>query len=161
MLTDQEAIMAAISEAPSGICEMLKKALNDELLAEFQYRSCYWQSRGAGKVDCDPEFKEHADEEHDHAEKIARRIDELGGTITVNPARWEQDSNGFVQIDFDGCRRMLEVTHEAELTAIEFYRGLVRECEAAEDFTTKRLIKSILADEEKHEYDLRMLIGQF
>lgn len=160
MLTDEEAIVAVLTEEPGSIRAMLRKALNDELLAEFQYRSCYWQSMGVGKVDCDPEFKEHADEEHKHAEDIARRINELGGTITVDPVLWEKDSNGFTPIDFSECHEMLAVTHGAEVTAIEYYRSLIEACEKERDYTTKRMIKSILADEEKHEYDLRMLLQQ-
>ena len=89
-----DALSAAIGneiETPTDpIVIKLQKALCDELLASYQYWTCYQSSRGKGKADCDPEFKAHYEEEKDHAEKLMLRINELGGKPIPHPANWAE-----------------------------------------------------------------------
>ena len=142
-------------EAGGPLLEMLEMALNDELLAAYQYRTCYWMSKGKGKAECDPEFKIHSQEEEEHAEKLMERINELNGKAVSDPAMWQERSNGFVPISFTDVRQMLTVTIEAEKTAIEFYNKILMS--SKNDKITSDIIKGILADEEEHLDDLNSL----
>lgn len=146
-----------VQPSDESIASMLEKAMNDEMLAFWQYMTCYLMSRGKGKSDADPEFKEHADEELDHAKKIAQRINELGGNFCADPCEWAPNSNGFTPIRTSSVQDMLDITIDAEKTAIDFYRRISKTAHDEGDFSTNRLAKQILADEEKHLYDLERL----
>lgn len=147
IVTDQETIV-----------NMLYKALADEWLAYYQYWAASHCTRGEGKVDVDPEFEEHAKEELEHAEKIIIRIKELGGRSFVSVS----DFDKFCSVpnigapSQDPCE-LLKITIKAEEDAINFYKELEKLSRGV-DPTTNRIVKQILEDEEKHLYDLNMLL---
>jgi bacterioferritin len=106
------------------------------------------------------EFGEHADAEQRHMMAIAERIDQLGGNPDFNPAtvlarsatEYGGGSNNAVLAD------MIRDDLVAERVAIEIYRRLVSWF-GNEDPTTRRLVESILADEEDHANDLASLLA--
>lgn len=157
-----DALSAAIGNeletSTNPIVTKLQKALCDELLASYQYWTCYQSSRGKGKADCDPEFKAHYEEEKNHAEKLMLRINELGGRPIPDPANWAECAPfGYTPIEDTAVKGMLEITIHAEENAIAYYKEFLQEVTAEVDPTTHRLIKQILSDEEEHLYDLKQL----
>src|SRR5574344_1945385 len=106
MLTDQEALENSFANdkkfaktdetEENSLLKLLVYALTSEHLAAYQYWTCYQGSRGVGKADCDPEFKKHYDEETDHAEKLMKRINELGGRPISDPTNWTKIYEKFV-----------------------------------------------------------------
>ena len=146
----------------SQILRMLASALCDELLAAYQYWTCYQMSRGKGKSDCDPEFEAHYKEETDHAEKLMKRINELGGQPISDPKQWvDYAPVGFTPIPSSDVESMLKITIEAEKNAIAYYKNILVSATNETDPTTHKLIKSILEDEEEHLYDLERLLEEF
>ena len=102
------------------------------------------------------EFKGHAAEELTHADMLATRILQLGGTPDFSPAGLTKSRSGYgVATDLRG---MITENLIAERAGIESYRGLIAHVGAA-DPTTRRMLEEILAKEEEHADDLAGLLG--
>lgn len=137
------------------LCE-LEKALNDEWLAYYQYWSAYTSSRGSGKIDIDPELKEHAKEEWDHIKKLGKRINELGGSVVLDPTDLKKNAHEWEPISSIEPIDILKDLKHAELTAIKNYEDLIANmCD--KDPVTKLLLIEILAKEQEHYHDLDIL----
>ena len=135
----------------------LNRAYCDEWLAYYQY----WI--GAKVVEgkmfhlVAEELAEHAAEELAHAEKLAKRIVELGGTPAISPDRWLKDTAcGYLAPTKPEAQTLLKQNIQAERCAIEVYQKLL-EMVAGKDLVTEHLIREILEDELEHEQDLEDL----
>ena len=98
------------------------------------------------------EFMVHANEESGHADRLARRIVQLGGEPDFSPATLLQRSHA----DYDesnDLKTMVRVNLIAERVAVESYRQMIALL-ADKDPTTRRLLEDILADEEEHADEL-------
>jgi ferritin-like protein len=154
----------------SDIIDLLKIAIIDEWLAEFNYFASHTLSKTSGKSDFDPEFKQHEDEERDHRNKIVNRLKELGENNILNQLTnfTKLNSNGETWVQeskFDSCTILLNRYNE-ELNAIKYYdlvlKVLYKFKEQGEnDSTTIQLIKNIKADEETHAKDLKELLIEY
>jgi bacterioferritin len=98
------------------------------------------------------EFLEHANEEQVHADQIAERIVQLGEDPDLNPATLLSRSHSEYD-EATSLREMLEADLIAERIAIESYREMVNFI-GTKDPTSRRLMESILAQEEEHAEDL-------
>lgn len=141
-----------------SLLDLLVYALTSEHLAAYQYWTSYQSSRGKGKSDCDPEFKQHYEEETDHAEKLMDRVNELGGIPVYDPTYWTKIYPKFVPISGPSVKEQLITNINAEKDAIALYKQIIAASGNNVDPTTHRLAKSILADEEKHLYELERLL---
>src|SRR6185312_8157687 len=65
---------------------ILNEALATELVCVARYRFHYFMATGIHSQAIKEEFKEHADEEQEHADWLAERIKQLGGKPEMNPA---------------------------------------------------------------------------
>lgn len=156
----------------ADIVDLLATAAIDEWLAVFNYYASEAHTKTNGKQDFDPEFIAHAKEELEHFEKINNRIRELSQVPLQIPMQsyfsanssgleWKQELNSSDSVEI--LRRRLE----EERGAIKFYAMLIRALKKLEeetgeyDSTTETLVKSIKADEEEHEKDLRELLAQY
>ena len=93
-----------------------------------------------------------ANEEAAHADKIAERIVQLGGSPDLNPATLLQRSHA----EYDECsdlKGMVRAHLVAERIAVETYRQMI-ELIGDKDPTTRRLIESILEQEQEHADEL-------
>ena len=68
------------------LLEMLNGALAEEWLAYYQYWIGARVMEGPMRSEVEAELLKHADEELEHAEMVAERIIQLGGTPVTNPA---------------------------------------------------------------------------
>jgi bacterioferritin (cytochrome b1) len=102
------------------------------------------------------EFKEHADAEREHADKIADRIQQLGGKPDFNPASLVQRSAS-QYAEGKSLSDMIKEDLIAERIVIEVYQKMIRYF-ADHDPTTRVMIEHILADEEEHAADLSDLL---
>ncbi|MFA6694470.1 MAG: ferritin-like domain-containing protein, partial [Bacillota bacterium] len=74
--------------------KLLKTALADELLATYQYLVCVYSSNTKeDRSEADDEFEQHYKEEFVHADKIMKRIKELGGKVIPDPKDLEKYAN--------------------------------------------------------------------
>ena len=140
---------------------MLERALADEWTAYYQYWVYERLARGFDRDAVVEEFEEHAMEELDHAQRLATRIVQLGGSIQQTLKLITQTA---------GCSyeskklpvslsSLLDEAIRGEQCAINFYHQILAFVEG-KDAVTQDLITSIITDEVNHEYELVMLLDK-
>ncbi len=136
----------------------LNKAFADEWLAYYQYWIGAKVVEGPMRDAAVVELVEHANEELAHANLLADRIIQLGGTPLLSPQDWYKETNcGYhVPADFF-IKKIVQQNIEGEQCAIEFYHKLMIKF-YGKDMVTYHIIEQILSDELKHEEDLQNLL---
>ena len=134
------------------IVELLNTALATEIVCVLRYKRHYYATHGIRAKFVAAEFLEHADEEQKHADQIAERIVQLGEDPDLNPATLLSRAHSEYD-EATSLRHMLEADLIAERIAIESYREMITFI-GQRDPTTRRLLESILAQEEEHAEDL-------
>jgi len=136
------------------LLEELNKAYCDEWLAYIQYMEGAQVASGMPRVSLVAEMKEHAAEELDHAQKLAKRIIELGGTPIIEPKMWYKYSTcGYEAPSDPDSVVLLEQNLRSERCAINVYNKLIKRLDGRDPVTHKILVK-ILEEEIEHEQDL-------
>jgi bacterioferritin len=135
-----------------AIADLLNTALATELVCVLRYKRHYFVAHGIRAKFVSAEFLEHANEEQAHADQIAERIVQLGEDPDLNPATLLSRSHAEYD-ESTSLRRMLEADLIAERIAIESYREMINFI-GPRDPTSRRLLESILAQEEEHAEDL-------
>ncbi len=141
----------------SEIIDVLNKAYADEWLAYYQYFIEAKVIKGIMKDAAIAELTQHAADELRHADMVANRILQLGGTPLLHPQEWFTHSNcGYAEPkDFDVVS-ILEDSIKGEQCAISIYSKLA-EMTRDKDSVTYDIVSEILADEVEHEEDLQAL----
>lgn len=143
------------------LINLLNKAYSDEWLAYYQYWVGAQIASGMLAVSLIPELEEHANEELDHAQKLAKRIIELGGTPVLSPEEWYKKSTcGFLTPKDADAGVLLKQNIQGERCAIEVYNRLLFLVKD-KDLITAHLIRQILEEEVEHEQDLENLALDF
>lgn len=150
----------AITEAYKGDVDKTIQILNDALATEIvcvlRYMHHYFMATGVHAMSVRNEFKEHADAEREHADKIADRIQQLGGKPDFNPkSLLERSASQYVE--GSNLAEMVKEDLIAERIVIEVYTEMIRYF-GDNDPTTRILIEGILRDEEEHASDLSDLL---
>jgi len=141
------------------IVGLLNRALADEWLAYYQYWVGSKVAKGPLRPNVTAELAEHAGEELEHANMLAERIIQLGGTPLVSPVEIEKHKNCDYEAPSDPHTvRLLEQNIKGEQCAIEVYNKLLHEIKGAGDYITFNMVRKILEDEVKHEEDLQSLL---
>lgn len=138
------------------IIKLLNEALATELVCVLRYKRHYFMAKGIHAESVKAEFLQHAKEEMAHADRIAKRITELGGEPDFSPDSLSSRSHA-EYIPGDSLVSMIKENLIAERIAIESYREMVAFL-ANDDPTTQRMIKEILAMEEEHADDMASLL---
>jgi bacterioferritin len=102
------------------------------------------------------EFLEHATEEQQHADALAKRIVQLGGEPDFSPEQLASRSHS----EYVAGKTLDEMMREdllAERIAIDTYGQIIRYI-GNDDPTTRRLLEDILANEEEHADDLASML---
>lgn len=139
------------------IIAMLNKAYADEWLAYYQYFIEAKVIKGIMKDAAIAELTQHATDELRHANMVADRIIQLGGTPLLHPQEWFKQTNcGYEEPkDFDVVS-ILEDSIKGEQCAISVYSKLA-DMTRNKDIVTYDIVSQILADEVEHEEDLQAL----
>lgn len=136
------------------VLHQLNKAYCDEWLAYYQYWVGAKVIVGMPRQHLQAELIEHANEELDHAHRLAERIIQLGGTPEIDPKRWyELSSCGYLVPKDPGVDALLDQNLKGERCAIAVYRKLL-DFVKGKDMITGHLIRHILEEEIEHEQDL-------
>ena len=98
------------------------------------------------------EFKEVAITEMKHAEKLAERIDFLGGDPTTVPDDIGKDAKSL--------KDMAAMDLASENDAVKLYTDAIKKVDEMGDVTTRRLLESILGDEEDHVNTFQTMLGK-
>jgi len=139
------------------VIKLLNKAYADEWLAYYQYFIESKVVKGIMKDAAIAELNQHATDELRHANMVADRILQLGGTPLLHPKEWfEQTNCGYdAPSDFDVVK-ILEDAIKGEQCAISTYSEIV-DLTRNKDIVTYDLVSEILADEVEHEEDLQSM----
>ncbi len=138
------------------VIHLLNESLATEIVCMLRYKRHYYVATGIKGRVAAAEFAEHATQELQHADQLAERIMQLGGTPNFDPVGLAERSHAEY---FAGCG-LQEMIHEnlvAERIAIESYRAFIQYI-GNEDPTTRRMLELILAMEEEHADDLTDLL---
>jgi bacterioferritin len=140
------------------LIELLNKALADEWLAYYQYWVGAKVVKGPMRPQVEEELKEHAEEELKHANMLAERIVQLGGTPLLSPAEWEKRSNcSYDSPDNPHVLKILDQNIKGEQCAIDVYNKILQTLRGTNDGITFNMIRKIMEDEVEHEEDLENL----
>jgi len=138
------------------VVSLLNEALATELVCVLRYKFHYYMATGIHSQSVKEEFKEHADEEQEHADWIAERIKQLGGKPEMNPDVLTRHSHSEYK-EGTSLADMIREDLIAERIAIDSYRGIIQFL-GDRDPTSKRIMERILAKEEEHADDLADLL---
>ncbi len=139
------------------LLEMLYKAFSDEWLAYYQYWLGAKLVKGPMKDAVAAELAIHATEELAHADMLALRIIQLGGTPPISPEEWIKKSHCGYDAPVDAhVKTLLAQNIKGEQCAIEVYQKILQVVKDA-DPVTYNIVLTILQDEVEHEEDLQSL----
>lgn len=137
------------------LVKRLNKAFADEWLAYYQYWIGAKVVKGPMKEAVIAELVQHAGDELRHADMLAQRIIQLGGTPVTKPEDWYKHTNcGYEAPDDPFVRKILDQNIAGEQCAITTYKKLVNQT-MGKDPVTYNIVLQILQDEVAHEEDLQ------
>ncbi len=134
--------------------EQLIEALNGDLSREYQAIIAYVNYsqvlKGAAYMNIAKELEKHAGEELDHALKVAKQIDYLGGMPTVkpDPVKTSEKPEDMLRFDLDN-----------ELVTIAHYRNRIRQAESLGEYAMCEILREISIQEQEHAIDLATALG--
>lgn len=134
--------------------EQMISLLNGDLAGEYQAIIAYTVYsqvlKGAAYTDIARELQLHAAEELQHAIKIAKQIDYLGGMPCVTPKPVVTSSDPVA---------MLRADLENERETVGRYRERIRQAEAMGEYALSETLRGIIVQEQEHEIDLCGALG--
>jgi bacterioferritin len=143
------------------LLDLLKRAYCDEWLAYYQYWLGAKLVKGPMKDAVGAELLQHATEELLHADMVAMRIIQLGGSPVTKPAEWYDLTNcGYEPPDDPFVKTLLLQNIKGEQCAIGVYKKLMDITRVA-DPVTYNMVLQILQQEVEHEEDLQALLEDF
>ena len=134
------------------IIRLLNGALATAIVCTLRYKRHYFTARGVSSPKIAEEFLVHANEETAHADLLAERIVQLGGEPDFSPSTLLDRSHA----DYDAStelQAMIRANLIAERVAIEAYGQMIKLI-GDKDSTTRRILESILAQEQEHADEL-------
>jgi bacterioferritin len=134
------------------VIKVLNEALATEIVCVLRYKQHHYQAKGINAEPVAAEFLEHAREEQDHADRLAARITQLGGSPDFNPDTLTGRSHSEYRTASD-LIDMIKENLVAERVAITSYTEIIKWLGDG-DVTTRRLFEDILAVEEEHADDM-------
>ncbi|MFV2945470.1 ferritin-like domain-containing protein [Pseudomonas japonica] len=153
---DQGAVTEGYNADRETILRLLNESLATEWVCTLRYKRHYYMASGIKASVAAAEFLEHANQEQEHADKLAERIVQLGGEPDLNPDNLSKNSHAQYVAGKDLKEMVLEDL-VAERIAIDSYREIVRFI-GDSDPTTRRIFEDILAQEEEHADDMADLL---
>ena len=149
---DDGAVTPAYGPHRDAIIKLLNDSLATELVCVLRYKRHHFMATGMTSPAIAEEFLVHANEESAHADRIAKRIVQLGGEPDFCPSTLLQRSHAEYD-DSNDLQTMVRKNLIAERVAVEAYRQMISLL-ADKDPTTRRLLEDILAEEEEHADEL-------
>lgn len=154
---DDGAVTEGYQADREAVIAMLNDALATELLCVLRYKRHYYTVSGPNSAQMRAEFLEHAQQEQEHADRIAERIVQLNGSPNFNPSTLAARSHAEYDDSAD-AQVMVRADLIAERVAIESYRQMIAVI-GPKDPTTARMLTEIMAVEEEHADDMRDLLA--
>ncbi len=153
---EQGAVTEGYDADRQQILHLLNDSLATELVCVLRYKRHYFMASGIKASVAADEFLEHANQEAEHADKLAERIVQLGGEPDFNPDNLSKRSHA-QYVAGASLKEMVLEDLVAERIAIDSYREIIRYI-GDKDPTTRRIFEDILAQEEEHADDMSDLL---
>lgn len=145
----------------NDVITLLNHAFADEWLAYYQYWLGAKIAKGPMKESVIAELLQHSNDELRHADMLANRIVQLGGTPVTTPQNWYKETNcGYEAPDDPFVKTLLNQNIKGEQCAIDVYQSVLHKT-ATTDPVTYNIALQILQDEVEHEEDLQSLLEDF
>lgn len=138
------------------VVQLLNDALATEIVCTLRYKSHYFRAAGLKANVAAEEFLEHANEEQEHADRLAERIVQLGGKPDFAPDGLLARSHAEF-VEGEDLKEMVKEDLIAERIAIDSYREVAQYL-GDKDPTSRRLMEEILEQEEEHADDMANLL---
>lgn len=145
-------VTAAYTADVNRVIEVLNAAVATEIVCTLRYRQHHFAAKGIEAEAVAAEFLVHANEEQEHADRLAERISQLGGTPDLNPDSLTGRSHSQYQTSTD-LTEMIKENLVAERIAIASYTEIINWL-GPSDPTTRRVFEDILSVEEEHADDM-------
>ncbi|PWT98351.1 MAG: bacterioferritin [Candidatus Melainabacteria bacterium] len=142
-----------------SVLKILNDALATEIICVLRYKRHHYMAKGINHEPIADEFLKHAQEEEEHADRIAVRIVQLGGEADFNPGNLTERSHS-QYVEGSDLIEMIKEDLIAERIAIDTYREIIRYL-GEKDPTTRRLMEEILEKEEEHADELGNFLSQY
>jgi bacterioferritin len=149
------AVTGGYSGDRKAVLDMLNGALATELVCVLRYKRHYFMAEGIHATAVAAEFLAHAEEESGHADRIAKRIVQLGGAPDFSPDGLSSRSHA-EYVEGVTLEDMIRENLVAERIAIDSYREMITFI-GDTDPTTRRMLIEILEVEEEHADELASL----
>lgn len=153
---EQGAVTQGYAADRDTVLRLLNEALATEIVCYLRYKRHYYTASGIHAQAVQAEFLEHANEEQMHADQLAERISQLGGSPDFSPEGLQTKSHA-QYVEGETLVDMIKEDLIAERIAIDSYREIIDYLGKA-DPTSRRLMEEILAKEEEHADDLASLL---
>ena len=153
---EEGAMTAGYAANRDQVVKMLNEALATEIVCMLRYKRHYFMATGVHAEGVAAEFLEHATQEQEHADQIAKRIVQLGGEPDFSPDTLTKRSHA----EYVPGKNLVDMVKEdliAERIAIDSYKEMI-EVIGDDDTTTRRMLEWILSVEEEHADDLAGLL---
>ncbi len=153
---EEGAITEGYTADRENVINILNEALATEIVCTLRYKSHYFRADGIKANVAAEEFREHAEQEQQHADWLAERIIQLGGKPNFSPEGLLSRSHAEF-IEGESLKEMVEEDLVAERVAIDSYREVAQYL-GDKDPTSRRIMEDILAQEEEHADDMAGLL---
>ena len=153
---EEGAVTAGYAAIRDQVVKLLNEALATEIVCMLRYKRHYFMATGVHAEGVAAEFLEHATQEQEHADQIAKRIVQLGGEPDFSPDTLTKRSHA----EYVPGKDLIDMVKEnliAERIAIDSYKEMI-EVIGNDDTTTRRMLEWILSVEEEHADDLAGLL---
>ena len=135
--------------ASQELLKLLNDAIARELSVTVQYMWHHVMVQGMRSPEIQDRLRSIAIVEMKHAEKIAERLDYLGGVPTTKPTSIDVGKN---------LKEIITLNLKKEEEAITLYKNIIKVAASEGDTTTRLLMEEILSDEEDHHNEFGTLL---
>ena len=122
---EEGAVTPGYSADREEIIRLLNESLATEWVCVLRYKRHYFMADGIKAHVAAEEFLEHANQEMQHADKLAERIVQLGGEPEFNPDLLSKNSHA----QYVAGKNLKEMVYEdlvAERIAVDSYREIIQ-----------------------------------
>jgi bacterioferritin len=140
------------------VIRVLNQVVASEMVCYLRYTQNAIVAQGIDREQVASMFENHAAEELGHFQRVADRVNQLGGSPDMNPATMKERAfTNYSAPDHEtDLQAMLRENLIGERIVIEAYAEIIRWLGEA-DITSRRLIEQILKEEEDHADELNDL----
>src|SRR6185436_1162046 len=137
------------------VVQALNSLRSTEIMSYLQYMQHQYMAVSLLSPGLKTEFQAHATQELDHANRLADRVQQLGGVPVYDPKEISSKAANAGVVPEQGATLAEMVVEDLmlERQQIQVYSGLIREIGDG-DLVTRQVLLSILVETEKHASEL-------